>query len=316
MGSLNVVFMGTPAVVIPVLDAVARGVGGLGGAVVAAYAAPDRPAGRGRGVQRSPVREYAEGLGIDVYTPARVTNAAETARFAELGADLVVLAAYGLLLPAPFLNGPRLGAVNVHPSLLPRHRGAAPVPATILAGDEVTGASIIRMDEGLDTGPLLTQRRVDLTGHERSPELTERLFLIGAGLLEETLPPYISGELAPMPQPAEGVTVVKRFVKADGNLDWSKSAVALEREVRAFDSWPGSATTWNGRRLAVMDAVVGAVAVQAAAGTVVASDGGASVVTGDGLLELRTVKLEGRRATQAAEFVRGHPGFVGARLPS
>jgi methionyl-tRNA formyltransferase len=316
MDGLNIVFMGTPAFVVPVLDAVLRSADAMGGRVIAVYAAPDRPAGRGRQVRRSPVRERADALGIDVYTPERVTNPTEKARFEELGSNLVVLAAYGLLLPSPFLYSPAHGAVNVHPSLLPRHRGASPVAAAILEGDTVTGTSIIKMNEGLDTGDLLMQRRVELAGDERVPELTKRLFILGGDLLGEALSAYTRGELAPTPQPEEGVTVIKRFVKTDGDLDWSKPAVVLERQVRAFDPWPGSATTWGGKRLEVVASAVSTEIAAGAPGTVVASGGGAAVVTSSGLLVLERVKLEGRQETGVAEFVRGHPGFVGAALPS
>ena len=310
---LRVVFMGSPDFAIPVLEAVL----GLGPewAVVAAYTSPDRQSGRGRQAHRPPVMRFASDRGIPTLSPSRLSAEGEVERFGALSADLVVLAAYGLLLPVAFLAGPRFGAVNVHPSLLPRHRGAAPVVATILAGDETTGASVIVMDEGLDTGPLLGRREVQLDGTERTPQLTARLFAMGADLLADVLPEYVSGALAPMPQPTEGATVVKRLSKADGQLDWTKPAAVLERQVRAFDPWPGSATSWGGKRLEVLDAAVGE-GRRTVPGAVVAIDGSVGVGTAEGVLVLRRVKLEGRRATAAADFVRGHREFLGATLPS
>lgn len=312
---LRIVFMGSPAFVIPVLEAAERTAAGQGGSVVAVYAAPDRPSGRGRAVQPSQVKRHAEAMGIPVLTPTRMTNADETARFVALKADLVVLAAYGLLLPKPFLFEPHHGAINVHPSLLPRHRGAAPVAAAILAGDVVTGTTILKMDEGLDTGPVLARKDVELDGSERAPELTERLFVLGASMLEDTLPDYLGGTLLPAAQAGEGVTVVKRFSKADSNLDWFKPAAELERQVRAFDPWPGSASLWDGRRIEILEAEVGSLAkTSVPPGQVVDLDGGLAVGTGDGLLVLRRVRLEGRQATTAREFLLGHPKFVGATL--
>ena len=313
MDPVRVVFMGTPEAAVPVLKAV-LGLG-PGWPVVGVYTAPDRRAGRGREVRSAPVKGFAAARGLPVLSPARLTLPEEVARFEALSADLVVLAAYGLLLPKPFFAGPRFGAVNVHPSLLPRHRGAAPVAATILAGDAATGTSVIVMDEGLDTGPVLARSDpVALDGTERTPDLTERLFALGGGLLAGVLPRYVAGGLTPVPQTDEGATLVKRLRKADGDLDWTQPAAQLEREVRAYDPWPGAATTWRGRRLEVLDA--GLASGGAQPGLVVETDGAVSVGTGHGLLVLRAVRLEGRPATTAEEFVRGHRELIGARLPS
>ncbi len=286
-----------------------------GWAVVAAYTAPDAPKGRGRRPTPSPVRVRAEELGIPVMTPRRLTTDEEQARFREIDADLVVLAAYGLLLPGPFLFGPRHGAVNIHPSQLPRHRGAAPVAGAILAGDEQSGTSLIVMDEGLDTGPLLAQRSVALAGDERTSELTDRLFTLGAAMLEEMLPAYVEGRLAPTPQPGEGVTLTTRMAKADGDIAWTESALAIERKVRAYDPWPGTSTSWERRRLAVIEAAL-AQGPGLAPGEVGSVGGETLVGTGEGALRLLRVKLEGRPETGVDEFVRGHEAFLGARLPS
>jgi methionyl-tRNA formyltransferase len=318
MASLRIVFMGSPDFVIPILSCTERVASELDGELVAVYAAPDRPAGRGRKLLPSPVKEYAEGKGITVLTPSRVTNDEEKARFAELDADLVVLAAYGLLLPAAFLFGPSHGAVNIHPSLLPRHRGASPVAGAILAGDRATGTTIMKMDEGLDTGPVLAIEEVSLTGTERAPALTETLFALGARMLGEVLPQYLAGEVAPVPQNAEGATVIKRFKKEDGGLDWGLPAIDLERRTRAFDPWPGTATMYRGERLEVLASRAVELGDQAPRdpGTVVVHEKTVAVATGKGWLVLDQVKPAGRKPMAAADFVRGHPDFVGMTLPS
>ena len=309
--------MGTPALVVPVMQAVERAGVQVGGEVVTVYTSPDRAAGRGRRMQPSPMRLYAESRGLEVLTPARVTTAGEQERFEALGADLVVLAAYGLLLPKPFLFGPVHGALNVHPSLLPRHRGAAPVAGAILAGDERTGTTLIRMDEGLDTGPIVAQEEIALEGTERSPALTGRLFGLGAQMLEECLPAYVRGKVEPWPQREDGATTIKRFAKDDSLLDWTRPAVELERRVRALDPWPGTTTTWEGKRLDVLETALGKAASGGQhPGQVVQVGADVGVVTGDGVLVLEQVRLEGRKASTGAEFLRGHASFEDAQLPS
>jgi methionyl-tRNA formyltransferase len=219
------------------------------------------------------------------------------------------------LLPGPFLFAPKHGAVNVHPSLLPLHRGASPVAGAILTGDLATGTTIMKMDEGLDTGDVLAMEEIPLSGTERSPGLTEALFALGAQMLNRTLPAYLAGEILPKPQVTERATVIKRFKKEDGQLDWSMSAVELERRVRALDPWPGTATTYHGERLEVLSAtVLGPRGM--APGTVVVQGREVAVGTRDGMLVLHQVKPAGRKPMAAIDFLRGHPDFAGATLPS
>ncbi len=316
MELVRVVFMGTPHPAVGVLDAIAGLAAANGWSVVTAYTAPDKPAGRGRRLSPSPVRDRAEALGIPVLTPQRLTLPEEQERFRSLRADLVVLAAYGLLLPPSFLFEPRHGAVNIHPSLLPRHRGAAPVAAAIVAGDTETGVTLMTMDEGLDTGPILATRTMPLNGDERTPSLTERLFALGCELLTDVLPRYLAGGIVPVPQPGEGATYTPRMTKADAMIDWREPALLIERKVRAFDPWPGTATHWDGRRLAITDAAVDGDAGNLAPGEVLAQGDAVLVGTGEGALRFIRVKMEGRQEMSTAEFLRGHPSFGSARLVS
>ncbi len=314
MEPVRIVFMGSPRPAVAVLDATARVAAANGWSVVAAYTAPDKPEGRGRRMASSPVRSRAEEMGIPVLTPSRLNLAEEQERFRALSADLVVLAAYGMLLPAPFLFEPAYGAVNVHPSLLPRHRGAAPVAAAILAGDAETGVTLMAMDEGLDTGPALARRTYPLNGDERTPALTERLFSLGSELLAEVLPRYVAGDIEPAPQDEERATYTPRMTKTDALIDWNEPALLIERKVRAYDPWPGTATIWEERRLAVTDAAVELETGDLAPGEVCVNAGAVLVGTGRGALRLLRVKREGRSEMDAADFLRGHPAFARARL--
>lgn len=319
MEGLRVVFMGSPAPVVPVLEALEVYARAQGWTLAGVYAAPARPAGRGRGMRPAPVAERARDLGVPVFTPARLRAEEEQERFRALRADLVVLAAYGLLLPPLFLRpdepgGPSHGALNVHPSLLPRWRGASPVASAILAGDAESGVSVMRMDEGLDTGPVLACERVWLDGTERTPELTDWLFSLGARLLTRSIGPYLAGALVPVPQPQEGITLCGRWRKEDGLLDFTRTAAGLERQVRAFDPWPGAYTTWRGQRLEVLDARVGE--GHGEPGEVTAHGDGFAVGTGEGLLVPLRVRQEGKRALAGQEFLRGQRSLLGAWLPS
>ena len=315
MADPRVVFMGTPHFALPVLQAVLE----MGWGVPGVYTAPDQPAGRGRRVEPPPVKRYAEAHGLPVYQPVTFRGDGPVEELRALGPDVVLVAAYGKLLPPAVLATARRGCVNVHPSLLPRYRGAAPVAATILAGDAVTGVTLIQMDADMDTGPILAQREEPVRPDDTTPALTERLFGVAATLVRETLPAYLEGTLQPRSQPAEGATTTRLLKKQDGELQWAADVAALERQVRAYQPWPGSATRWQGKRLEVLEAAVVLGSRNEAPGTVVAlpeGPGGAGVVAARGVLALRRVKLEGHSAMDIAEFLRGHAGFVGDRLPS
>ena len=316
MASLRVVFMGSPAPVLPVLQVLS----GLDGDVVGVYTTPDQATGRGRRLEPTPVKRHALAQGLRVYEPPTLRTGEALDQFKALAPDLVVLAAYGKILPVEFLEGPRWGCVNVHPSLLPRHRGATPVGAAILAGDTTTGTTLFLMDEGVDTGPVLAMREEPVYPGDRTPELTERLFSLGADLVRDTLPGYLARHLLPVPQEWQGVTVSRRLSKEDGELDWTKPAVDLEREVRAYFPWPGSATRWRGKQMQVLEASVEQKHQERQEpGTMIELSArlpSIGVVTSDGVLVLGKVRLEGKRAMAGADLLRGSPGLVGERLPS
>jgi methionyl-tRNA formyltransferase len=312
---LRVIFMGTPDFAVPVLQSVRA----LGWPVVGVYTAPDKLAGRGRQLRQSPVKEYALAEGLSVYQPERLRTEADIEELLALVPDVLVVAAYGKLLPQPVLEAVPKGPVNVHPSLLPKYRGAAPVAAAVLAGDAVTGVSLMVLDAGMDTGPVLAQREALIGPKERTPELTGRLFLLGAELLRDTLPLYMEGRVNPVPQDESKVVVTSRLRKEDGELDWAKPAAALERQVRAYQPWPGSFTTWRGQRLEILSAsVVSQRSQTGPVGQVVAliEAGAPGVITSEGELVLIRVRLEGRHTMGIDEFLKGHTDFTGARLPS
>ena len=242
---MRIVFMGSPDFAVPSLNALVE----AGREVVAAYAQPPRPAGRGKAERRTAVHERAEQLGIEVRTPRTLRDEEEQARFRALDADLAVVAAYGLILPKSILDAPKAGCINVHASLLPRWRGAAPVQRAILAGDEVSGVTIMRMDEGLDTGPMLLKRELDIRG-KNAGQVTEEMANLGARALVQ----WLDAPTPPEPQPDEGATYAAKIDKAKARIDWTCPAAEIERQVRAFAPSPGAWFEANGERLKLLEA--------------------------------------------------------------
>jgi methionyl-tRNA formyltransferase len=287
--------MGSPGFAVPALRALAQAHD-----VVAVYAQPPKPAGRGLAETRCAVHVAAEALGIPVRTPARVKrDPAEHAAFAALDLDAAVVAAYGLILPPAMLAAPRRGCLNIHGSLLPRWRGAAPINAAILAGDATTGITIMQMDAGLDTGPMLLAEATAIGARETATTLHDRLAAIGAALVLRALaedPPAV-------PQPATGATHAPKLSRNDARLDWRKDAWALDRQVRAFDPWPGTVCMLAGAPLKVLAAEPAEGA--GPPGTVI--DAALAVACGTGALRLARVQLPGGRAMEAEKFLRGHP---------
>ncbi|MCC5794702.1 MAG: methionyl-tRNA formyltransferase [Chromatiales bacterium] len=308
----RILFAGSPEFALPTLEALLAS----RHQVVAVLTQPDRPAGRGRRVQPGPVKRHALDAELPVLQPDTLRDPGIVARLADFRPDLMVVVAYGLLLPTQVLALPRTGCVNVHASLLPRWRGASPVQAALLAGDEDTGVSIMALDEGLDTGPVYLQRRLAIEPGETAGQLARRLARLGADTLVDCLDEILDGRLQPVPQPATGATHAGRIRKTDAVIDWQLSAREIDGRIRAWNPWPVAETLLDGMRLRCWSAqpVAAEGAAVAPPGTVLAAgDEGIDVQTGDGVLRLLALQLPGRPALAAADFVRGRP-LVGKRL--
>jgi methionyl-tRNA formyltransferase len=309
------VFMGTPEFAVPSLTSLLR----KGFDVVGVLTKEDQPAGRGQKLEASAVKQLAQAHGLTIQQPSTLRAAEALAALAGLAPDVIVVAAYGLILPQEVLDLPRFGCINVHGSVLPRWRGAAPIAAALLAGDVEAGVSIMRMDAGVDTGPMLSAAYLPVAADDTTGTLTPKLASLGADLVVRTLPRWLAGELAPIPQPEEGITWAPRITKEEGLIDWTEPAALIERRVRAYQPWPTAYTRWNGQGLKVLRARAeeGAGGLGLGAGTIIAGKAGsAGVVTGRGVLWLEEMQLAGKRATPIAAFLQGARGFVGSRLPS
>ena len=307
---LRVVFAGTPSFAVPSLRALAAA---PGVEIVAVCTQPDRPAGRGRRPRPSAVKEAAAELGLPVRQPESLRAPEAVGALAALAPDLMVVVAYGLILPPAVLALPRLGCVNVHASLLPRWRGAAPVQWAILAGDRETGVCLMRMDEGLDTGPVLACTRTAIGPRETAGELEARLADLGAGLLARSLPRLAAGALEAVPQDGAAATYAPKIAKADAELDWRLPAAELDRRVRAFHPRPVAWTRLDGEPLRVWRAEPLAAPAGAEPGVVVAASGHPEVACGEGRLRLLEVQPAGGRRMDAAAFARGR-ALAGRRL--
>lgn len=294
--------MGSPDFAVPSLDALVE----AGHELVCAYTQPPRPAGRGKSEQRTAVDWRSEELGIAVRCPRTLKDPDEQAKFAALDADLAVVAAYGLILPKPILEAPRLGCINIHASLLPRWRGAAPIQRAILAGDEVTGVTIMRMVEGLDTGPMLLTRETRID-RKTAGELTDELAKLGAEALVE----WLGKPTPPVRQPEDGITYASKVGKAEARIDWSRSAEEIERQVRAFAPSPGAWFEANGERVKLLEADVGAGV--GAAGEVL--DGRFAIACGKGSIRPLKVQRAGRGVMTPEELLRGFAIAEGTVLP-
>ena len=303
---MKIVFAGTPEFAVPCLRAAARHA-----EVVAVYTQPDRPAGRGRGLTPSPVKLEAVQRGIPVYQPENFRSAAARAELRALQPDLMVVVAYGLILPQSVLDIPEHGCWNVHASLLPRWRGAAPIQRAIEAGDTRTGVCLMQMEKGLDTGPVLLSQAIDIGADETGGQLHDRLSELGAqvlgdalGLLRATI------RLPPHPQPAEGATYAHKIEKAEAKLDWSQPAIQLANKVRAFNPWPVAEAVLAGERVRIHAAVALDETHAAAPGSVLrAGREGIDIACGDGVLRIRELQREGGKAMAAAAALNG--GFLG-----
>lgn len=323
---MRLIFMGTPQFAVPALEALAaaREPGRLAPEVmeiVAVVTRPDKPTGRGRGVIFSPVKKRALALGLPVWQPGPLRRPEHMEELRRLAPDVIVVAAFGQILRREVLELPHFGCLNVHASLLPRHRGASPIAGALLAGDQKTGVTIMLMDEGLDTGAILTWSAMPIAPDDTAGTLTEKLSFVGAEALLRALPRWFAGKLIPQPQDETRATLTRLLTKEDGIIDWRQPAEMLARQMRAFHPWPGTATTWHGKTLKLLRATeledddkadadeIGKVSLQTL-------DGGRALVArcGQGVLRLEVIQLEGKRALTADEFVRGQPGIIGDTL--
>ncbi len=299
MSVIRIIFMGSPDFAVPSLEALAAGY-----LVVGVVSQPDRPAGRGRELVPPPVKQAALRLGLPVIQPERLRQPEALEQLHAWAPDVIVVAAFGQILKPAVLDLPPFGCINVHGSLLPRGRGAAPIQHAILEGDAQTGITIMRMDPGVDTGPILSQRALPIAPDDTGGSLFEKLSRLGADLLIETLPPYLRGELQPRPQPQEGATYAPMLRKEDGLLDFSQPAAALERRVRAMQPWPGAFFDWNGAPMKILRASVSP-AGSPGSGARLVHAGRPAVGTAEGLLVLEELQPPGRKPMPGRAFLAG-----------
>jgi methionyl-tRNA formyltransferase len=299
---MRIVFMGSPDFAVPSLNALVE----AGHDVVAAYCQPPRPAGRGKTERKTAVNERAEELGIEVRTPRTLRDVDEQARFRALDADLAVVAAYGLILPKEILEAPKGGCINVHASLLPRWRGAAPIQRAILAGDETSGVTIMKMDEGLDTGRMLLRHAIDIRG-KNAGQVTEELSKLGARALVE----WLEHPTPPEAQPIAGATYASKIDKAEARIEWRKPAPEIERQVRAFNPMPGAWFEANGERIKLLEAEIAA--GSGAPGEIL--DDGLTIATGNAAIRPLLIQRAGRGPMSAGELLRGFAIPKGTILP-
>ncbi|WP_299666943.1 methionyl-tRNA formyltransferase [uncultured Ruegeria sp.] len=303
---MRIIFMGTPDFSVPVLDALVE----AGHEVVAVYCQPPRPAGRGKKDRPTPVHARAEALGLEVRHPTSLKSQDEQARFAALNADIAVVVAYGLILPQPILDAPTHGCLNIHASLLPRWRGAAPIHRAIMAGDAQTGICIMQMEAGLDTGPVLLREVTDIGIEETTVQLHDRLSDMGAALIVEALANLPN--LTPDPQPQDGVTYAAKIDKSEARIDWSAPASEVDRKIRGLSPFPGAWTEVGGDRIKLLASRLAK--GQGVPGEVL--DEHLSVACGEGAVELLRLQRAGKGAQDTETFLRGWPIPVGTRLSS
>ena len=310
---MRIVYMGTPYFAIRPLEELA----GNGYDVIAVYTQPDRPMGRGRVVDEPPVKKAALKLNLNVIQPENLKSTEEISRLVELKPDAIVVAAYGQILRQTVLDIPPFGCINIHPSLLPVYRGMSPVPSAILNGDEFTGVSIMLLDKGVDTGPVLERAQIPVAAQDNTGLLMEKLSRLGAQLLLDTLPRWFNKTITPQSQKNANATYTKTLTKEAGKIDWNLSAMELWRRVRAYQPWPGCYTQWQGKQLKIIEAIplIGDGNVEPGKVVAVKHESAAfGIRCGDGILGVIKVQMEGKKIMTADEFLRGQKQILGAVL--
>ena len=319
---LRIIYMGTPHFAVPALEAlIAKAAPGVllpeGYELVTVITRPDKPAGRGKEIVYSPVKQTALAHNIPVWQPGSLKRPENIEGLAAYKADLYIVAAFGQILPQAVLDQPRYGTLNIHASLLPKYRGVSPISEAILQGDSETGVTIMLLDAGVDTGPILLSRAIPIAEDETAGSLTDKLAVLGAEALVETIPLWVQGKITPQSQDEQKASHTHMLHKEDGEISWNRPAAVLAREVRAYNPWPSAYTYWHGRLLKLLSARAETLepGAEVAPGTVsLRKEAGhqvLAIVTGSGLLDVDTLQLEGKKAMSAEEFVRGYPQIVG-----
>lgn len=310
---MRIVFMGTPEFAVYPLECLVADAH----QVIAVYTQPDKAAGRGRNLTESPVKKAASKLNLNILQPVSLKSTEAITQLIELKPDVIVIAAFGQILPQSVLEIPPFRCVNIHPSLLPKYRGVAPVPAAIINGDEFVGVSIMLVEHRVDTGPLLARAQIPILSHDTTDSLMEKLSHVGAQLLLDILPRWVHKEIKPQLQSDVGATYIHMLKKEEGEINWTLPSVDIWRRVRAYQPWPGCYTRWQGKQLKILEAVPVVGGETAETGKVVVVDKKQAVfgvVTGNGILGIIKVQLEGKRVMTAEEFLRGQRQFIGAVL--
>jgi methionyl-tRNA formyltransferase len=303
---MKIVFMGTPDFSVPILDALHA----AGHDIACVYCQPPRPAGRGKKDRPTPVHARAMELGLMVRHPVSLKDAAEQAEFADLNADIAVVVAYGLILPQPILDAPKLGCLNIHASILPRWRGAAPIHRAIMAGDSETGICIMQMEAGLDTGPVLTKQTLPIAAHDTTQSLHDKLATLGASLIVQTLRDLPS--LSATPQSDHGILYAHKIDKAEARVDWTKPAIEIDRQIRGLSPFPGAWFEHNSQRIKVLASRTSD--ATGTAGTILSTDNDIIVACGQNAVALTTLQRAGKSSQSAQEFCRGYQIKTGERL--
>lgn len=308
---MRIIFMGTPDFSVPTLESLIAS----RHEIIAVVTQPDKPKGRGKEVQMTPVKETALQHGIPVYQPVRAREASFVEEMRSLAPDVMVVIAFGQILSKELLEVPGLGCVNIHASLLPKYRGAAPIQWAVINGDQETGITTMMMDVGMDTGDMLEKLVIPLDEKETGGSLFDRMSLLGGDLILSTLDKLEDGTLVRIPQNHEEATHVKKIEKSMGDIDWTMEAAAIERLIRGLNPWPSAYTRWNGRMLKIWEADVEADGQAGEAGEVLAAAGSdLRVQTGSGILNIRSLQPEGKKRMDTAAFLRGYPVKAGERF--